>query len=75
MSQLARAGIGVVLVTHHVSEIVPEIDRIVMLREGRVLADGPKAELLTSERVSDLFGVSVQVHRDDERYWLTTRDR
>jgi iron complex transport system ATP-binding protein len=75
MSRLARAGIGVVLVTHHVSEIVPEIDRIVMLRKGRVLADGPKAELLTSERVSDLFGVGVQVHRDGERYWLTTRHR
>jgi iron complex transport system ATP-binding protein len=62
-------------VTHHVSEIVPEIDRIVMLGEGRVLADGPKAELLTSERVSDLFGISVEVHRDGDRYWLTTRDR
>src|SRR5512133_428111 len=64
MSQLARAGIGIVLVTHHVSEIVPEIDRIVMLREGRVLADGPKAELLTSEHVSALFGVLVHVHRE-----------
>jgi iron complex transport system ATP-binding protein len=74
MSQLARAGIGIVLVTHHVSEIVPEIERIVMLRDGRVMADGPKAELLTSEHVSALFGVRVQVHRDGERYWLTTGD-
>jgi hypothetical protein len=40
-----------------------------------VVADGPKTELLTSERVSDLFGVGVHVHRDDERYWLTTRER
>src|SRR4029079_18859784 len=50
MSTLARAGVGIVLVTHHVSEIVPEIHRIVMLKSGRVVADGPKAELLTSER-------------------------
>ena len=75
MSTLARAGIGIVLVTHHVSEIVPEIERIVMLREGRVIADGPKTDLLTSERVSDLFGVRAQVHRDGERYWLTTSGR
>ena len=72
MSQLARAGIGIVLVTHHVSEIIPEIERIVMLKEGRVVADGPKTELLTSEHVSELFGVRAKVHRDGERYWLTT---
>ena len=75
MSRLARDGIGIVLVTHHVSEIVPEIDRIVMLKEGRVMADGPKNELLTSEHVSDLFGVRAHVHRDGERYWLTTSGR
>jgi iron complex transport system ATP-binding protein len=75
MSTLARAGIGVVLVTHHVSEIVPEIERVVMLREGRVMADGPKDELLTSARVSAVFGVGVRVHRDGERYWLTTSRR
>jgi iron complex transport system ATP-binding protein len=75
MSTLARAGIGLVLVTHHVSEIVPEIERIVMLREGRVMADGPKAELLTSECVSALFGVRAEVHRVGARYWLTTSSR
>ena len=74
-STLARAGVGIVLVTHHVSEIVPEIERIVMLKDGRVVADGPKDELLTSERVSALFGVRARVHRDGERYWLTTSDR
>ena len=72
MSQLARAAIGVVLVTHHVSEIIPEIQRVIMLKAGRVFADGPKAELLTSERVSALFGVDVHVHRDGDRYWLTS---
>jgi len=36
------------------------------------VADGPKAELLTSERVSELFGVRAQVHHDGDRYWLTT---
>ena len=75
MSQLARAGIGIVLVTHHVSEIIPEIERIVMLKEGRVVADGAKDELLTSERVSELFGVRARVSRDGDRYWLSTTGR
>jgi iron complex transport system ATP-binding protein len=59
-------------VTHHVSEIIPGIERVVMLKEGRMVADGSKAELLTSERVSELFGVRAHVHHDGDRYWLNT---
>ena len=72
MSALAHAGVGIVLVTHHVSEIIPEIERVVMLREGRVFADGPKEDVLTSEGLSALFGVPAEVHRQGTRYWLTT---
>lgn len=59
--QLIRAGTTVVLVTHHVNEIPPEIARVVLLQAGRVLADGPKAALLTSGRLSELYGVPVRV--------------
>src|SRR5215475_2554583 len=65
MRELADEGLGILLVTHHVSEIIPEIDRIVLLRAGRILVDGPKAEVLTSENLSELFGVPVQVARND----------
>ena len=65
-------GPTLVLVTHHVSEIIPEIERVVMLKDGRVFDDGPKGEVLTSERLSALFGVAAQVHRHGARYWLTT---
>ena len=75
MSQLARAGIGVVLVTHHVDEIIPEIERVVMLKHGRLFADGAKDEMLTSERVSTLFDVAVHVHRRGDRYWLAGAER
>src|ERR1700745_1041022 len=47
LSKLAQSGLGIVLVTHHVSEIIPEIERVVLLREGRILADGPKATILS----------------------------
>ena len=70
MSELARSGVGVVLVTHHVDEIIPEIDRVVMLREGRIVADGTKSALLTSGRLSALFGTSVDVESREGTYRL-----
>jgi iron complex transport system ATP-binding protein len=70
MSSLARSGIGIVLVTHHVEEIIPEIDRVIMLKAGRVFADGPKSEVLTSERLSALFGIDVRVDSRNGAYRL-----
>jgi iron complex transport system ATP-binding protein len=61
MRDLARSGVGILLVTHHVSEIIPEIERVVLLRAGTVVGDGPKAEMLTAERLSSLFGVPVRL--------------
>jgi iron complex transport system ATP-binding protein len=70
MRELARDGLGILLVTHHVSEIIPEIQRVVMLRKGKVLADGPKAKILTGERLSELFGVPVKLFREDGYFHL-----
>src|SRR5881296_2810290 len=62
MRALAQSGLGILLVTHHVSEIIPEIERIVLLRGGRILADGPKHAVLNEERLSRLFGAAVRLH-------------
>lgn len=61
VSQLAREGRGIVLVTHHVDDIVPEIDRVVMLKDGRVFRDGSVSEMLCDEMLSDLFGVPAEL--------------
>jgi iron complex transport system ATP-binding protein len=68
MRALARGGLGVLLVTHHVSEIIPEIERVVLLREGRIVADGPKQEMLTARKLSALFGADIQIARRDGYY-------
>ncbi len=60
---LMRAGKTVVLVTHHIHEIPPEISRVVLLKDGKVVADGGKDEVLTSASLSDLFGVAVELLR------------
>jgi iron complex transport system ATP-binding protein len=70
MRKLAQGGLGILLVTHHVSEIIPEIERVVLLQEGRILADGPKQEVLTAEQLSSLFGVTVQLGRHDGYFHL-----
>jgi iron complex transport system ATP-binding protein len=59
LRQLAQSGLGILLVTHQVSEIIPEMERVVLLREGRILADGPKSEVLTAATLSELFGVRI----------------
>jgi iron complex transport system ATP-binding protein len=68
--QLAQSGVGMILVTHHLADIVPEVERVVLMRAGRVVADGPKHELLTEEALGALFGVGVSVTCRDGFYHL-----
>jgi len=70
LRKLARAGTGILMVTHHLSDILPEIDRVILLREGLVYADGPKRALLTTQRLSKLFGLPVHVAQRDGYYHL-----
>jgi len=68
MRQLAREGIGILLVTHHVSEIIPEIERVILLRGGKAVADGGKASILNGKKLSGLFGAAVRVIERDGYY-------
>ena len=70
MRELARSGLAILLVTHHVSEIVPEIDRVILLRDGRILADGPKIAVLTEQNLRELFGVAVRLHAHDGAFHI-----
>ncbi|HCL93809.1 MAG TPA: molybdenum ABC transporter ATP-binding protein [Gammaproteobacteria bacterium] len=61
MRELIRSGHTLVLVTHHIHEIPPEVTRVVMLNQGEVWADGEKTEMLTESRLSSLYGVDVRL--------------
>jgi iron complex transport system ATP-binding protein len=65
---LAKKGTAIVLITHHIADILPEMERIVMMREGRVLEDGLKGSLLTEETLSELFGREI-VLTERGGYW------
>ena len=61
MRQLIRSGHTLVLVTHHIHEIPPEVTRVVILNQGKVWADGAKTEMLTESRLSSLYNVDVRL--------------
>ena len=68
MRSLMNQGTGLILVTHHLADIPPEIDRIILMRSGRILSDGPREQLLTSPILSNLFGTEVRIGQQNG--WL-----
>jgi iron complex transport system ATP-binding protein len=72
--EIARAGTTIILITHHVEEIVPEIERVVLLRQGRIVGDGAKASMLTPERLSHVFGAPLQVEPAGGFYFVRPTD-
>ena len=61
LRRLAREGLTVILVTHHLADIIPEIGRVILLKDGRIVRDGPKPDVLTSAALASLYGVPVEV--------------
>lgn len=70
MSTLAQSGTALILVTHELADIVPEIQRVVLMSRGRIVADGPKEEILRVEKLQELFGIRVEMARRDGHYHL-----
>jgi iron complex transport system ATP-binding protein len=68
LRELARQGTAIVLITHHIADILPEMDRVVMMREGRIVADGSKRELLTARTLGELFGGELHVSEREGFY-------
>jgi iron complex transport system ATP-binding protein len=65
LRRLAQQGTGILLITHHIADILPEIGRVILMRGGRIVADGAKEELLTAAVLSELFGAEVRVMERD----------
>ena len=70
LRKLAGTGTGIVMVTHHLSDLIPEIERVVLMKGGRVVADGARAEILTEDRLSELFGLRLTLTERDGFYNL-----
>ena len=65
---LAASGHNIVLVTHHLNEIPPEVERVILLSDGEIAADGPKAEVLDGELLSSVYRARIRVAEFDGYY-------
>ena len=70
MRKVANAGTTILLVTHHLPDIIPEIGRVILLRNGRIVGDGPKREILTSDTLSELFEMEVDIEEHNGYYHI-----
>ena len=66
-----RRGPALVLVTHHIEEIMPAFTHALLLRRGAVHAAGPKAAVVRSRGLSGAFGARIAVRRSGGRYRAT----
>ena len=71
--RLANDGTTLILVTHHVEEIVPEIKRVILLRAGKVAFNGKPEDALTPERLKEVFGAPMHVERSGGYYHVRLR--
>lgn len=72
MRDLVAQGKSIILVTHYPEDIIPEVDRVVMIKDGKLFDDGSKSGLLTSERMSELFDVPLRIIEQDGYYSLVS---
>jgi len=68
LRQLAQSGTTLLLVTHHLQEIIPEIERVVMLRDGAIFADGLKPTLLNSHNLTILYRTPLTLAENNGFY-------
>ena len=66
--ELIGMGKKVVLVTHHVHEIPPEVTRVILLKEGKVIEDGNKDEILTDTNLTNLFDWPIKLVKENGYY-------
>jgi len=70
LRKLAKAGTSVILVTQNIHDIIPEISRVMFLKNGKIVSDGPKEDILTSAKMSELFNTPMQVEVKDGYYYV-----
>jgi iron complex transport system ATP-binding protein len=69
LRKIAASGASLIVVTHHLADILPEIRRVICLSDGRVVRDGDKESVLTPESLAEVFGAPVELVRQDGYYY------
>jgi iron complex transport system ATP-binding protein len=69
---IAQGGKTIILVTHHIEEIIPEIERVILLKDGQVFLDGPKHDVLTTRNLSALYEAPIRIQAGAPGYYTAT---
>jgi iron complex transport system ATP-binding protein len=72
LRKVARSGTGVILVSHNLPDIIPEISRVILMRDGKFWKDGPKEKILTDDNIGELFAVPGVKVREEGGYYYAT---
>ncbi|CAM3866483.1 ATP-binding cassette domain-containing protein [Cohnella lubricantis] len=70
LAGLAKPGMSMLYVTHHIEEIIPVFTHVALMAEGRIVAAGPKREVLTPELLRSAYDVPVTVDWQNDRPWI-----
>ncbi len=70
MEKLASEKRSIMLVTHYLEDIVPDIETVVLLKDGTILDAGPKDQMLTDERMRELFDIPIDVASDNGHFYM-----
>ena len=71
LRSIARSGVGIIMATHNLHDIIPEISRVILMRNGRFFLDGPKEEVLIDRHIRSLFNVPVNVKEEGGWYYAS----
>jgi len=71
LSKIAQSGTGIILVTHNLHDIIPEIRRVILMKDGRFWKDGLKTRILTDENLTELFRVPLHVLKEGGYFYAT----
>jgi iron complex transport system ATP-binding protein len=74
MRKLAQSGVSVIIVTHHLPDILPEVGRVIALKEGKIFRDDKKEAVLTARQMKELFATEVHVGESSGYYHMWPGD-
>jgi iron complex transport system ATP-binding protein len=69
LRKIAESGTSVILVTQNLQDIIPEIHRVILMKRGKLVYDGPKEAALTNKNISSLFDIQAEITRKDGYYY------
>lgn len=69
LRKIARSGTSVILVTQNISDIIPEIGRVVLMKNGKIYKDGAKERIVTAANIGGLFGTGVEVWKKNGYFY------